>query len=408
MRDWMPRSRPSYPLSVSVDSVVETVGDYVSLVRGTTYRGDLVDRPGPALLGLGSIEPGGGFRADYKTYGGECPENLLLFPGDLYASLKGATKDGKMIGSVARVPPWVESGRLTQDTVALKFTEARRDDASYLYWVLRTPQYRSYCASRATGSAVVALSRQDFLSYPVPPATLERKVASALLDAIEKKIELNRRRSGTLDAIARTVFRAWLAGESSVEELSDVYRVADVVYGAPFKSALFNEDGVGRPLIRIRDLATHEPGTFTTEEHPRGYLVQPGDLVVGMDGEFRAHLWRGPEAWLNQRLCCFRPRPGIPRAFVHYSIEEPLAFFERSKTGTTVIHLGKRDIDEFRIVVPSDASMRQFASIADPIDERMVLLGEESRTLAALRDSLLSKLLSGELHSPIPVGESKS
>ncbi|MEI6194946.1 MAG: hypothetical protein WCS42_11525 [Verrucomicrobiota bacterium] len=76
-----------------------TVGDYVSLVRGVTYKGNLVGKPGPALLGLGSIQPGGGFRdGDYKTYGGECPPKLMLYPGDLFASLKGATKDGKMIG----------------------------------------------------------------------------------------------------------------------------------------------------------------------------------------------------------------------------------------------------------------------------------------------------------------------
>jgi hypothetical protein len=58
-----------------------TVGDYVTLVRGTTYEGRLVGEPGPALLGLGSIEPGGGFRiGHYKTYGGECPDELMLIP----------------------------------------------------------------------------------------------------------------------------------------------------------------------------------------------------------------------------------------------------------------------------------------------------------------------------------------
>src|SRR6184192_1400564 len=99
-----------------------TVRDYVTLQRGITYKGNLVGKPGPALLGLGSIQPGGGFReSDYKTYGGECPPKLMLFPGDLFVSLKGATKDGEMIGSVARVPASVPSGRLTQDTVKLAF-----------------------------------------------------------------------------------------------------------------------------------------------------------------------------------------------------------------------------------------------------------------------------------------------
>src|SRR5690606_22624274 len=86
-------------------------------------------------------------------------------------------------------------------------------------------------------------------------------------------------------------------------EVGDVYALATVTYGAPFKSKQFNEQGIGKRLIRSRDLQTHLPTVFTPEQHPKGTLVQPGDIVVGMDGEFRLHYWTGPEAWLNQRLC---------------------------------------------------------------------------------------------------------
>ena len=125
---------------------------------------------------------------------------------------------------------------------------------------------------------------------------------------------------------------------------------------------------------------THDPGVFTSEEHPRGYLVQPGDLVVGMDGEFRAHLWHGPDAWLNQRLCCFKPAAGIPQAFVRYGIEDILAFFERSKTGTTVIHLGKSDIDTFQLLRPSDVVLRAFDEISNPLELRILSAALEGTT----------------------------
>ncbi|MGA2547286.1 MAG: hypothetical protein ABSF43_12105 [Rectinemataceae bacterium] len=188
---------------------VQTVGDYVTLVRGTTYSGALVGLPGPVLLGLGSIEPGGGFREGrYKTYGGECPDNLMLIPGDLYVALKGATKDGKMIGSIARVPESVSSGRITQDTVKLVFRNRNKNSEQYIYWVLRTPEYREYCAGHAMGSAVVALSRSDFLSFPVPPLTSNREQVVALLEAIEYKIELNRRTCETLEEMARAIFKS--------------------------------------------------------------------------------------------------------------------------------------------------------------------------------------------------------
>jgi restriction endonuclease S subunit len=187
----------------------KTVRDYVSLIRGITYKGNLVGKPGPALLGLGSIFPGGGFReGDYKTYGGDCPPKLMLTPGDLFVSLKGATKDGKMIGSVARVPASVPAGRLTQDTVKLEFRNAERaKESHYLYWLLRTPQYRAYCDGRAMGSAVVALSRDDFLDYPVPSLSGTRKGIVEVLECLEHKIELNRRMNATLEAMARALFQ---------------------------------------------------------------------------------------------------------------------------------------------------------------------------------------------------------
>jgi len=82
---------------------------------------------------------------------------------------------------------------------------------------------------------------------------------------------------------------------------------------------------------------------------------------------------------------------------VHYSIERPLEFFERSKTGTTVIHLGKGDIDTFRILIPSPQVLERFGTIADSLDARILLAALESRNLAAFRDTLLPKLISGEI-----------
>lgn len=186
-----------------------SLGALVELVRGKTYKGNLVGAPGPALLGLGSIVPGGGFRDDYRTYGGDCPPDLMLEPGDLYVSLKGATKDGEMIGSVARLPDSVPSGRLTQDTVRLAFRTRNLALERYIYWLLRTPHYRAYCAARATGSAVVGLSRADFLAYPVPPLNHLRSTIVSLLEDLESMVESNRRAvsvaSSLLDAMAEQV-----------------------------------------------------------------------------------------------------------------------------------------------------------------------------------------------------------
>src|SRR5690606_24510587 len=124
-------------------------------------------------------------------------------------------------------------------------------------------------------------------------------------------------------------------------------------YGAPFKSSLFNQDQKGLPLIRIRDLKSCIPQFWTDENHPKGTIIKRGEIVVGMDAEFRPHVWLGEDAWLNQRLCHFKPISGNSRLYVREIIRPQLMFFERSAVGTTVIHLGKRDIDTFNALIPN-------------------------------------------------------
>jgi type I restriction enzyme S subunit len=251
------------------------------------------------------------------------------------------------------------------------------------------------------------------------------------LDALDDKIELNRKMNHSLEQMARALFKSWfvdfdpvhakasrrqpggmdketgeLFPDSFVEsdlgkipkgwKAGSVYEISDLKYGAPFASALFNSTGNGKPLVRIRDLADESTGVYTTEVHPKGYLLQPGDIAVGMDGEFRAYLWAGVESWLNQRICVFIPKDGFSPAFVRNSIMAPLSEVESTETATTVIHLGKNDIDRFKVIIPNREIANSFSRLCQPWYDRIVLNKQESRTLSAIRETLLPKLLNGE------------
>jgi type I restriction enzyme S subunit len=264
------------------------------------------------------------------------------------------------------------------------------------------------------------------------PPLAEQKAIAAVLGALDDKIEVNRRMNATLEAMARTLFQSWFVDfdpvrakldgrepvgldkataalfPSSFDEtaaghiphgwrVGSIYEIANVIYGAPFASSLFNSERLGKPLIRIRDLPNESPAVFTTEVHPRGYLLQLGDIAVGMDGEFRAYLWAGVESWLNQRCCVFAPKPGYSAAFVRNSVIAPLAQVEATETATTVIHLGKNDIDRFTVIIPDAPVTEAFKRLCQPWYDQIVANKKQSRTLATLRDTLLPKLLSGEL-----------
>jgi len=302
-------------------------------------------------------------------------------------------------------------------------------DPEFTAQYLGHPAVREWIVRHAHGATMPNLNTSILAACPfvLPPMREQEAIASAL-GALDDKIELNRRMNETLEETARAIFKDWFVdfgptrakiedrapylaqdiwslfpdrlddeGRPEGWQARSIYEIADVVYGAPFSSKLFNIERRGRPLIRIRDLPNETPGVWTPEEHPKGYMVRAGDIVVGMDGEFRAYLWGGDDAWLNQRVCVFKPKVGFSAAFVRNSIYEPLAEVEATEIATTVIHLGKNDIDRFAVIMPREKLVEKFNGLSQPLYDRIVTNKRDSRTLATTRDLLLPKLMSGEV-----------
>lgn len=302
----------------------------------------------------------------------------------------------------------------------------KKNDPRFVSYFLRSMDFMAY----SDKAAVPGLNRNHLHVAPIyyPTNLQEQQELASLLGALDDKIELNRQTNETLEALARVLFKDWFVdfGPTRAKaegcepylapelwelfpdalddedkpvgwEMRSIYDFANVVYGAPFASKQFNTEQTGLPLIRIRDLETHEPGVCTEERHPKGHLIQPGDIVVGMDGEFRLHVWKGPKSWLNQRVCHFEPLSGVPTSFLVEALKEPLAYFERGKVGTTVIHLGKSDIDTFKLIHPGENKLLAFSDLVEPLLEQCVTNALGSRTLAQTRDLLLPKLMSGEI-----------
>jgi type I restriction enzyme S subunit len=374
-----------------------------------TTEGPFVVRSQDVRSGIFRMETAG--RVSDETYKKRIARAEPRY-GDLVYS-----REGTYFGIAAELPPGVRVC-LGQRMVLLRPNEHKAHFRFLRYW-LNSPVMARHIHGHRDGTVAERLNMPTIRALPVAlPPLSEQCAIAAVLSALDDKIELNQRMNETLEAMARALFQNWFVdaclrqgfGRQATQaalpkgwRVERVYAAADVIYGAPFSSAKFNKDRIGKPLIRIRDLADEAPEVFTPEEHPKGYLVKPGDIVVGMDGEFRAHLWGGEESWLNQRVCVFAPKPGFSAPFVLNSIVGLLAEVEATETATTVIHIGKNDIDRLKIVVPEAKTLDAFNRTAEPMFKRIVINKQESRTLAALRDALLPKLLSGELR--VPTGE---
>lgn len=194
------------------------LGELVLLTRGRTYKSSLKGLTGPVLLGLASIERNGGFRDDkLSTYGGDSPSDLLLGPGDLFASLKDVTQSADLLGAIARVPAHVTRGRLTQDTVRMDF-RSRNASREIVYRSLLTPTYRQYCRSHATGTTNLGLSRDDFLAYPiVQPSEAVQRAFEEVTDLLGARVAAAAAESRTLSTLRDELLPRLISGAVRVE-----------------------------------------------------------------------------------------------------------------------------------------------------------------------------------------------
>ena len=277
-------------------------------------------------------------------------------------------------------------------------------DPLFLFYLLKYNKDKIEGMGSGTTFKEVSGNTMKNIVVNVPTDKKVQEKIAAILGSIDDKIEENEQINNNLFEQMQALYKAWFVDfepfggvRPSSWNDTNIYAIANIIYGAPFASKLFNTDGLGKPIIRIRDLKEQAFVTFTTEEHPKGHLIQPGDIVVGMDGEFRPYIWGNEPAWLNQRVCIFESNRPQGKAFVLYTIKPLLNKIEQTQVATTVIHIGKKDFDAFEIILPDEATLDSFDSITAPMIEQIVNNRLQNKRLAVLRDTLLPKLMSGEL-----------
>jgi type I restriction enzyme, S subunit len=164
--------------------------------------------------------------------------------------------------------------------------------------------------------------------------------------------------------------------------------------GFAFRSEGFNEHGLGLPLIRIRDVGQPFTGTFYLGEHREEFVVQKGEYLISMDGEFRVAPWNGDVALLNQRVSRLQfYSDEIEPRFVAIELQTGLSKLQGVKAYTTVDHLSGKQIAETKIAVPPLAEQQR---IVAKVDELMTLcdaLEADSAAAMAAHQKLVGALL---------------
>ena len=314
-----------------------------------------------------------GFKLQEKSFNYVSPKKAdslgraNAYRGDVVITHRGT------LGQIVYIPEssLFERYVISQSQFRLKLkTDIVRPD--YFVYYFHTPLGQHKILMNASQVGVPALARPTStfknVTISIPSIERQNKIMD-ILSSLDDKIEVNRRINEQLEELAQALFKSWFVdfepfkdGEFVESELGmipegwkvgSIYEYVNVIYGAPYKSSLFNDEGNGLPLIRIRDLKTNKPQFYTPEILPNTEIISRGDVVAGMDAEFTPYIWLGEKGVLNQRCCKFVGKSDkISNYYTIFLLKPELEFVQSYKTGTTVSHLGKSDIDKFKVIIP--------------------------------------------------------
>ncbi|GIW12565.1 MAG: type I restriction system specificity protein [Tepidiforma sp.] len=314
----------------------------------------------------------------------------------------------------------------------------RSEDARYLEFVLRL-QEPNWDAIEGSGSVFGNATRSDLesLLLPWPESTSERRAIAHILGTLDDKIELNRRMSETLEEMARSLFKAWFVdfepvrakmegrwqrgqslpglpahlydlfpdrlADSELGEIPEGWEVGcvddefDLTMGQSPPGETYNENGEGLPFYQGRaDFGSRFPRRRVYCTAPTR-LARAGDTLISVRAPVGDINMALEDCAIGRGVAAARHKTGSRSYSFQFmrGLEEIFARYEAE--GTVFGSIGKKDFQAIPCVRPPREAVSAFETMLSPIDSRIEVTERESVTLAALRDVLLPRLISGEL-----------
>jgi type I restriction enzyme S subunit len=311
-------------------------------------------------------------------------------------------------------------------------------DIKWAYYQLLTQDINSL----DSGSAIPSTTRESFYHLPVllPPIEDQRAIAT-ILGTLDDKIELNWKMNETLEAMAQAIFKSWFVDFDPIRakaegrkpsgmdaatadlfpdsfqdsplgkilkgwKMCTLYDCAGYINGLAFRNEDFSPERLGLPVIKIGELkdGITRQTKFTEVNLEQKYLIRSGDILFSWSGSpdtsIDIFVWTGENGWLNQHIFKIQIKRPLEKIFVYFLLRHFKSVFieiARNKQTTGLGHVTAQDLKRLKTVFPPDEVLRVFNHTVEPFFEKAYTNRCETRTLAVTRDSLLSKLLSGEI-----------
>lgn len=353
-----------------------------------------------------------------------------------------------VVGKAVSVPAAVAGAIQNQNTCCIQAIPGMADQR-FLYYLARSQNFVLYAANSASGSANQArlpVAKLECFEFHLP-SLAEQKSIGSFLGALDDRITLLRETNTTLEAIAQALFKSWFVDFAPVHanaaflengqapslpaeiqalfpsclvespqglipegwEQLPLYDIAEYINGAAYKAFEPNLDKRGLPIIKIAELkaGVTSQTAYSNVAMKEKYRIGDQDILFSWSGNpdtsIDTFAWSHGAAWLNQHIFKVVSHRKLDRTFVLMLLKfmKPVfAEIARDKQTTGLGHVTVADLKRLVIVKPNDTVLESWNAVVEPIVEQSFTCIKQIQTLANLRDTLLPRLISGQLRLP--------
>ncbi|MDK0728625.1 restriction endonuclease subunit S [Clostridium perfringens] len=307
----------------------------------------------------------------------------------------------------------------------------KKSDIRYLKYFFNYSDISGY----VTGSAQPKLNKANLNSIKIIlPALEEQRAISKILSDLDEKIEVNNKINKNLEEMAQAIFKQWFvdfefpneegkpyksSGGEMVEselgmipkgwKISSLIDIADYLNGLAMQKFKPSEDEKGLKVLKIKELRqgfTDESSDLCSENIKQEYIINNGDVIFSWSGTLLVDLWGADKCGLNQHLFKVTSNKYYKWYYYYWTKFHLNKFISIAKDkATTMGHIKRSNLSESMVFVPNDSTLKLMNKSMNPIITQVINNKVENRRLEKLRDTLLPKLMSGEIRVPLENSE---
>lgn len=292
-------------------------------------------------------------------------------------------------------------------------------DYEFVYYSLKNDY--TTLASLANGGAQQNLNAQIIKDYVLKmPSLADQRRITSILSSLDRKIELNNKINADLEEMAQAIFKNWFVDfepfkdgkfvDSELGKIPEGWKVGRLTEIASYMNGLAmqkfppenNEDSL--PVLKIKELGQGFCGTDSDRcscNIKDECKIHNGDVIFSWSGTLLVDVWCGGDCGLNQHLFKVTSKD-YPKWFYYYWTKHHLQEFIHiaKDKAVTMGHIKRGHLEEALVAIPDNDSMERAHELFEPILSKMISLRLENSRLSLLRDTLLPRLMSGELEVP--------